>query len=402
MNDTSNAVLTQNFCHFTINQVDGPERRPQNECMRSWVTSFKKNLSFLALGLLLIACAGKPVSEKPLTIEKNKLAVEKFMLEVGQPYIWYGCYLGKYNGSQKGAPGEFCVFEQNGDTIVYQNGYLKKFDRKFMPLWSSTKHFLHHDLKRSEIDGHELLGMSSVYEENAKKLIRYDKLIVFGKHGQVKKSFNFENYYYQLPRGKKPEASDNGWTTDGFQNKSYELGHINSFSELYKTVASKKVLTGYLANCIANRKIYLLDKNLKKIVRVIETGTRIIHSISQYDEHQLIYYLNFNTEDPLPRYSSVGLFDMTTQKYRTLYANKSVLLSTQACGSVQKLPLNRLFIVNSHCLNKPLLEGQARDYLEFVDLNSGEVLTVAVETKLMLNHAALTNADSYFLNNLGY
>ncbi len=265
----------------------------------------------------------------------------------------------------KALPGTYCLQRKNS-TVIANLNRLYEMDNDLKILWELKPILAHHQLNGSEIDD-TLLTMDSEYHQGDDGLYRYDRLVVISGSGRIIKTFSFQKYFKKIKF--VPDSWGNGWTTDGYQNKSFEKTHFNSFRELFKTVDGQRVLTGYLAYSTQQNKAYLLDEKLKNVVRVLGFGHRSAHDVRQYSETELIFFLNIDTEDAEPRQSKIATYDLVSNEIKVLYQSDKVKNVYPYCGSVQPLPQRRLFISYSTCMAN-MKEPSSGSYVEMVDLTT--------------------------------
>lgn len=271
-------------------------------------------------------------------------------------------------------PGNQCQLYPDDTRVIGHSDVLYAEDKMKRQIWEIKKFYSHHQIKISEIND-DLLTMNSLYTQHPKYIwMRSDQIVVVTKDGRISKSFSFLDYYRKTRFASVPRK--NTWSTDSYQNISYERTHINSFSEIYTVKNDRKILTGYVAYCAHLKKLYVFDTELKNIVKVIDMKGRAAHDVQQYSENELIYFLNFKSEEKQTR-SRIEILDLKNEKFKKLYVNKSFKQHFAACGSVQTLPGHQLFVFYSSC--SPLQKNRVeRSYFELVDLKTlkNEILSV--------------------------
>lgn len=268
----------------------------------------------------------------------------------------------------KALPGTYCLLRGRNIVIGHQDR-LYEINEKLQILWEIKPIYVHHQLNSSQVDN-SLLTIESEYSHRSApspSLVRYDKLIVLSNKGKIIKSFSLMKYM----KKNKMDSGDwnNNWTVDGKQKKSIEKTHVNAFRELYTTVNDQKVLSGYIAYCNQQRLAFIFDTKLKKIVRTLNFKNRSIHDIRQYNENELIFFLNENPDEPEPRKTRIETYNLVTNEINVLYQNNLIKAVYPYCGSVQPLPRDRLFIRYSTC-NAKFDDPNVTSYFEMVDLKT--------------------------------
>ena len=330
----------------------------------------------------------------PVIKPEEKTIIEKFAAAGNFTHYRIDCKIYDLDGALvRRIPGWYCIFLENGVSLVSDGNTLEKYDKNFKKLWTQPIP-VNHQIAISELNDH-ILTISNEYETRGNKTLRTDKVLILSDEGKILKSFSFKDYARSHP-GNPMILND--WTEDKFHGKSYEETHINSFKEIIKTENNKKILVGYVAYCLKDQRIYFLDPELKSITRVLSSGGRSLHELHQISESELIYYQNQVDSEP-HKLSSVGIFNLKTETFSTLYENKDPHLFSFACSSVQELPGNKLFIFHSSCRDRWTPHSGA---LEFVDLNTHErVLRLLPYPQGYAQHAFLINAKNYLKNNSG-
>lgn len=336
-------------------------------------------LKFLCL-IFLSACATQP---QPVLAPFDQWFSDKSV------YIKKSCQFIDLNMNlQRALPALHCLPTPNGILMATRTSFFAFDNNLKNHLWKYDGFYVHHQLNTSEIND-DILTLKSEYTQEADgRQLRNDVLVVLNKKGQIKKSFDFGSYFKKINADIPP--AENNWTTDGLSGKSIEKSHFNSFRELYKTINGEKNQTGYLAFDAQQNKVYILDKNLKKVVRVLPFNTKRAHDVRQFSENELIYFLNEDSNEPLPRQSKIEIYDMRTDQTRVLYKSDQIKTVYRACGSVQQLPHNQLFIHYNRC--KETLKGADQNsYFELVDLNTNTSRVAAAPVWLLGDGAYLLN-----------
>lgn len=296
-------------------------------------------------------------------------------------------------------PGDMCIFEPDGSTIVATAAKLQKYDSRFKLLWS-LDFKANHQLKLSQ-DGESLLVIESQYYPQASNLpLRYDNLHVLSKDGNFLKSYKFKTNETVKAVLKEFGPVDNNWTADGYAGKSVEATHLNSFSEIYKTVGTKKILTGYVVANATPSLIMFFDPHLKP-TKVISLAGSKIHDIQQVDENLFLFYGNYLNESDSR--SFVGTIDLEQGLPKILHRNSTESLGGRSCGSVQKLEGERYFVLHSNC---EILTGgggeRPQAHWEFVDKHSQQQEVLWLPRKLVIGHLKIIDLKSYFQKNIGF
>lgn len=343
--------------------------------------------------LVLTSCRHKPIqSLTPITNDENLSLTDYSILANCVLYNSKGEFIRFLNGA-------LCLIESNGNTFIYKHDSLGYYNKNFDLIWDKESLLLHHQLKFS-YDTKSLLSISSAYTPDKKlKQIRHDNLLVLNRNGQLLKKFDFKKYHKKNKTDKSPYI--NNWSTDGNKDKSHEITHINSFSEITSLHSNVQKLTGYVAHCNLQRKIYILNDQLTQVVETIDTGLLNIHDVQPYKQGQLLFYLNENSSDAIPRLSSIAVYDLNTKKLSTLYGPFNEQLSSQACSSVQVLPNDYLFILHSKCLPKNKNKSFEDFYFELVNLKTKKNRILTVKNMQSPQGAILIKAAEYLKNNIG-
>ncbi|MGZ3724543.1 MAG: hypothetical protein ACXWQQ_02035 [Pseudobdellovibrio sp.] len=325
--------------------------------------------------------------------------IAQFLRDVQKTHVLADCLILTPTGQNVTlSPHDKCFFYPNGNSFRYESGTLTLFDKNMKKLNENGPVFLHHQLSQS-LFGSDILGIESVYINNKKMKIRTDQVSVFDKTGKRLKSFSFYDYF----RKRKVKPVLNTWTPDENKNSTYEISHVNSFKELYKTDSrGNNVLTSYVAHDNHNNVIFILNKALTKIERTIQLKQKAAHDIQPYNDHQLIYYMNEDASKPEPRLSSIEIFDLKKNNFQTLYQIKTPEVSARACSSVQFFGTDKLFITHSKCSRTKEEEKAYADYyFEYVDLKNNKSVVIPVRNRFVPQGAYLIDATSFLKNNPG-
>ncbi|MGZ3690517.1 MAG: aryl-sulfate sulfotransferase [Pseudobdellovibrio sp.] len=294
--------------------------------------------------------------------------------------------------------GSMCLLQKDGSTFIYKENNLAFYDKNFKQKWLQNDLVLHHQMKFSS-DETQILTIASDYRPDKKYgMLRNDQLLVLDKSGKILKSFNFKNYLKNKRGLVQPYIND--WSTDEFKNKSYETTHVNSFAEILQKTASGEELTGYIAHCNLQKKIYVFNRELTQITQEISTGNKSIHDVQPYTDNRLIYYMNQNYDLPEPHVGSIETYNLKTQQFATLYGPFNENISALAGSSVQVLDNERLFIVHSSTLPRPGSNAETF-FFEFADLKNKTGKIIKVEKIKSLQGARLIDANDYLKNNIG-
>jgi hypothetical protein len=350
-----------------------------------------RNLTFCALLLLLPGCASK----------QNAPASKLSDIETLPPHLVYNCNIDDLRGNiLYRLPGESCVFFSDGSVIASSGKKLTAYDKKLKIKWSKDFTYLHHTFRKSEV-ADELLMLESQLDRGRKSGRRSDVMVVTDLNGHTLKKANFNALLLDLENF-NPEtmaAQEAHWVDAVFKiNKPiFEKSHVNSFYELSKTVDGKKIHTGYVINCYFKRKIFLLDKELKKIVHVIDTGGRGLHDVHQLNDNQLIFYQNNNPNAKGANQSTITGYDLQRKIFFEIYTPVSGV-TAPFCSSVQVLGEHRLLVTHSNCADAT---KTSRALLEYADLNNKKSTFYFFEPSVAVSNAQLQNLTEFLKNNSG-
>ncbi len=357
--------------------------------MKRWpVIYFKRIFTGLFLLLLSLSCTSKiPKTTTPVADLSAWFDPQK------KTYIQSGCTLFNLRLEPIGnMPGHYCILKSNGSTLFGLTDHLYHYDNNKYLIWEIKDFYVHHQLNLSETSDN-ILTINSIYKKDLKyNWLRYDELVVLNSKGKKIKTFSFYDY---LTKNKiQTQLRENSWSTDGFQNKSHEHTHINSFREIYSTVSGKKILTGYFSYCANQQKIFYFDKELKKIKRMIGMPTRLIHDVKQLTENTLIYFLNHDSADLEPRHSRIETFNLITNEFKILYQNNNIIDTFPYNSSVQILGDDRYFIFYHVSSSAKGREKKTTSYMELIDLKNKKMQLFPLEKWLYgANALVIDNLD---------
>ena len=299
--------------------------------------------------------------------------------------------------------GHMCLYEKDGTTYQNRGGHLTKYDRHFNIIWEEPVTFMHHQFTKSVVDD-SLLTLESRFKLTTAGRLREDVINVRDAGGKIIKSVNFSKLMNQLKEKKQNilEPSAVHWFdwffNDGREN--FETSHINSFAETYEESDGRKVLTGYLVYCNHQKKIVFLSANLQTVTGFIDTAGRYIHNLRMLNPQKLIFYQNLQElPSKAQSYSSVQTFDLKTQTFSELYSAHSPSFSGRACGSVQVLSDNQLFITHSNCILSP--DSVKLTSVEYVNLLTREQAVHVFSESKFISNMELLDLTEYLKNNPG-
>lgn len=331
--------------------------------------------------IFLSACASSPLQPPVDSLEQ--------LFPNSSLYIQKNCHFASLQLKPlRSLPATYCLL--TSDSVVMANPIsLYAYEKNaFHFKWRINNFYAHHQLNVSEINDDVLTLNSEYVQVPGSKSVRYDELVVLNSEGHILKKFSFRKYFEKMKI--VPVDWKNNWSIDGMSGKSVEKSHFNSFRELYKVSDGKKILTGYLAHSIHQEKTYILDKALKKVVRVLDFEYHRAHDVRQYNENELIFFLNENRMEQEPRQSKIEVYNMQTGQFRVLYQSDKIKRVYPFCGSVQVLADQKLFIHYNKCQAK--FEGPDQNsYFEIVDLNKNTSHVMAATVWLQGNMAALVD-----------
>ena len=287
--------------------------------------------------------------------------------------------------------GYLCVFKPDGELIAGAfSADLTKYDSQLRVIWQRPWE-LNHQLKPSQFGPYYLTIRNNYVNEN-KKLIRHDELLVFDEDGKEIKSFSFKPYVESLRE--KPRLNK----LTSRRKNVYEYTHINSIAETYIETDGKKELSGYVTYDKNSKQIFFLDKDMRSITAVAETGKRSLHDIAPISATEYIFYLN-EIEPPSKnqndlQFSKIEIFNSKTGNFRLLYENNKEVLISKICSSVQYLSAGKLIVFHSAC---PALSNppEKRSHIEAVDLSRGESFILPVDAFKESIEAKLINAEAF-------
>ena len=310
------------------------------------------------------------------------------------PNIHAHCKLFDLNGQLlRSVPGLYCIFENDGSTVLGVGQNLTKLDKDFKTVWQVPVVFIHHHIRKSPFSGDYLL-IDSAIQMIGGKSARSDVLRVVSADGKARKTVNFNTLMKQFKaKGAVIRPFARAYWLDKYSRdvkENYEYSHVNSFYEY---------ADGYIVNCYYQKKILFLDKSLSRITDLIDVSPRAIHDVQIKEPGKLLFYQNFSDFDAETRFSSIVELDLQTRVYKELYSAKSAEYSARACGSVQQLGGERYLITHSSCT--PASDAVNSTVLEFVDLNTKTRSVLTFDKEFKFGAAELIDASEYLKNNKG-
>lgn len=331
----------------------------------------------LTIGLFFLAACSTsaPTVRSPITFDSLIAETDKPM------YFQKSCrYFSTDLKVLRALPGQYCAETENGIAIADSNGIVS-MGSNLKPRWRVKKFYTHHQLNESEV-GTELLALNSVYSPGGRARdltpIRHDRLTVLNKRGKIIKNFNIEKY---ITEKSDIQIRKNDWTADQFNKNSFEATHINSFRELFSEADGVRTLTGYVTYDLQHEKVIILDAGLKNVVRAIDFHGRVIHDVRQYGENVLIYFLNENIEEPMPRQSKIETYNLLTNEFKTLYQSENVKIVYSNCGAVVPIEKKYLFINYSRC-KVDATNAPTTSYFEMVNLATQQSVLAQSEKEI--------------------
>lgn len=288
-----------------------------------------------------------------------------------------------------------CIFGDDGSTVVQDFHYITKYSKINSKVWSSSKKEWHHQLDKSVI-ADEYLTLSQEHKNwGNKKNVRFDILAILNSNGKIIKKFHFYDFYKNnLSKLNTLEIIPEPFPHEKL-GATYELGHHNNLSEMYSTVNGVKVLTGYIAACTMQKQLYILNTQLTEVIKIINLNNRVVHTVKQIDEDNIIFYVNNTNNNNI---SHVETYNLKTNEFNIVYSNSNFY--STACGSAQLINKNYLFILHSKCGAEKLKKYES--VFEFVDLKKNKNTELSLTKVFPYAWATFINADSYLKLNKGF
>jgi len=330
-------------------------------------------------------------SKAPLS-EADKAFIADFTKQANVTHLVLGCKVYDFSGKLlAGFNGNLCWFEDDGHILVSSGQFSYLLDPIQNARWVTINSF-HHTLNKSEFRNEYLTLNSEYLKTKESPSVRYDSPVVLGRNGKILRSFKFSEYDKTNPLPRPPR--DDLWSVEKVPNAK-EFTHGNSFKELWTIKNGKKRHSGYVYYSSLEKFIYFFDPSLKKVISKINVADRVLHTVQQYNEKQLIAYGNSRGKNGV---GAIYLIDMKDHTVHELYKFTDTRQGSVSCSSVQVLPANRLFIVHSKC-EEPLSNNT---HLEYVDLNSGKSVIQWIDLAHPPIYGSLWNLSAFFSNSYSH
>lgn len=259
------------------------------------------------------------------------------------------CQILNYDGVVlKSFPGDFCLFLNNGSFVSASIDGLTLFDKESRKIWRLQGHF-HHQMSFT-LDNKFILALSSYFEDGQNR-VRRDRLLKIDLEGHIvsesKSAWLFSEVKFDFPEWsfRKP--------IDG-QIVPFERSHFNSIYEIPENLKSTKfnylAKGGIVVNSVSAG-VFILSSDLKKVLAhwiFKHSKGHHVHDVQVTKEGQLIYFNNKNADDEKGPYSSIEVWDPTSEKIFWKYtSDPKQFFYSAAAGAVQVLDNDTLFF-NDH------------------------------------------------------
>lgn len=342
--------------------------------------------------LIWTSCKSTPTvtpAIPPVSSPEEAEFITEFVRDLNFTHMAFNCHVFNIHGKKIATfNGGNCWFESTGHVAVGSSGIIYKMNEKTDILWKIKPLYPHHTFSKSVFADNYLTLNSEYLMSPEYGQVRYDELLVLNDEGKIIKNFKFSEYDKKHPLPRPP--TDNKWTIDKV-GPSKEFSHGNSFKEISEIKNGKPVLGGYVYSSVLERKIYFLDRHLKKIIGIIDASELRLHDIQQYSQNKLIAYGNSYDGDP---FGAIYLIEIKKKSFETLYKFTDKRQASPACSSVQFLPGGKLFIVHSKCKEEKG-EGFNDSYAEFVNLKTGKNAFLRLDHSYPPQSGYLTNLTSF-------
>ena len=218
-----------------------------------------------------------------------------------------GCSLFNENGELlKKYQGWICGFFPNGNMILGDGYTLTFYDKNMDVVWQRDVHS-HHFVVYSAADDTALVITSKITDET----VRSDRLEVYGSSGKLLKAFD-------LTKEQSTEVHSFGWFDQHVMPKvRQEITHVRSFYRIGKNKSKHPALAeGNYIVCETYGKIFILDKNLKKVIHTFNYSDWQLSGLNDVQvtkRGNLLFYVNENPRK-FENYSSLVELDPLTGK----------------------------------------------------------------------------------------
>lgn len=211
-------------------------------------------------------------------------------------------------------PGELCLFQADGSVVMTFRHRVAKFDEKMKELWSYPTR-AHHQLNASQ-NGSEILVIGSeIVDVGDKKAgnARSDVLLILGQDGKLKKRFSLfegrKQFHQKAWRDAVARRFPMIWNVERFQEAKWEITHVNTFYEIPENALGKESpkgfsafqAGGYIVNDISLMRMFVLDRDLKKVLwqkAIRPEAGHMTHDTQILSNGNLLFYDNGTPERP--------------------------------------------------------------------------------------------------------
>lgn len=354
---------------------------PEHQKTKTFKCWFKMNIGIFVLPLFLLGCQH---------FEKLQVSPIGQVVNSGQNAILANCEFFNLEGvAIRKYPGDLCVPFENGDLVIMDQANLTKLNKDNVILWTHPEH-VHHQMKSSLLND-DVLAISSIYTGEGRNPMRHDVVKVIDPNGRTKKQFEFSKYFDTKQREAGKQKRD--WMPNWREKLFYEYTHINSISEILETNTNgARELKGYLVNDRATRKLFFLDPDMQKVLKVFDLQDEPKHDVSFIDSVTILYYANHNRSRPKKSY--VVSYNLNSNEKKIVYGDSTADFYSKNNGGVQVLSQG-LYLVS----HSPEDTGS---YVEFVN-SEGKVLRKIVlkGTRRLIQEAKLHDYSGFLRNNIG-
>lgn len=208
-------------------------------------------------------------------------------------------------------------------------------------------------VRGTDID--QFIVLNSSFNTWDRTFLRFDRVSIFNLKGDEINYFDFfesrdqllpliKNSLKYLDRAtyktlQQPGDFLNVERSEKFRPVFYEFSHANSVYKISANRLSKKnpafAEGNYIVNAAGINLVFILDKNLKKVLWSLESVSDFIHDVQVTPEGELLYFNNtFDSS-----YSSIELLDPISLRRTILFnGNAENKFRAESQGSVQRLP----------------------------------------------------------------
>ena len=360
----------------------------------------KSLICSLAIVGFLASCASSPAIPLAGQTEKATL-LQNYMKSHKGEFLQADCKV--FNSDLSivlDLPGDLCIFNPDGSTVIAKATKLQKYDSQFRLIWEHDIK-INHQMKLSTRANHYLAIDSRYKPFSQDSYLRYDALNLIASDGKIVKSFDFSTPSIFSKFIEKQKPGINGWTADGFAGRSYEKTHVNSFSEIYALDKTQKKLVGYIAASAAPTFIAVFDANLKP-TKFIDLNNVKIHDIQQSETKldRFLFYINYL--DPNVTQSAIGSISLEDPVPQIYYQNSKQNVYAESCSSVDVLSDSQLLVLHSNSSNFGLVAERTSAKIEFVDLKTHQSELIILPPHFLLSSLRVVDLKSYFQNNMGH